>query len=140
MSEAIKVEGLKEFIKAVKQADRELGKAIRLAFNEAADLVVQRARPTVPERRGKAAGSVKASSTQKMARVSGGGARVPYYPWLDFGGRVGKSNSVSRTFKADGRYINPQYRRLRDSGAFQDVMMEELRKVAKRAGLELEDD
>ena len=139
MGEAIEVEGLKEFIKAVKQTDRDLGKAIRLAFNEAADMVVSRARPTVPQRRGRAAKSIKASSTQKMARVSGGGGSAPYYPWLDFGGRVGRNRSVSRRV-TDGRYIYPVYRRLRDSGAFQDVMMRELKTVAGRAGLDLEND
>jgi hypothetical protein len=59
----------------------------------------------VPRRTGRAGGTIKAASTRTEARVSEGGARAPYMPWLDFGGRVGRKNSVKRPFLKEGRYI-----------------------------------
>lgn len=41
--------------------------------------------------------------------MAGGGSRAPYYPWLEFGGRVGRKESVSRTFVPGGRYIWPSW-------------------------------
>lgn len=111
---AIKVEGLREFVRALKGLDRELPKAVRLAFNAAANIVVDDAKPGIPHRSGDAAGSVKARSTQTQARVVGGGNRAPYYPWLDFGGRVGRRHSVKRPFLTDGRYIYPAFFSNRD--------------------------
>lgn len=136
-SVAIQVSGLKEFNKALKQLDSELPKAVRLAMNEAAELVVQEARPGVPSRTGKAAKSIRAQSTRTAVRVGAGGARAPYYPWLDFGGRVGRRKATQRPFSPDGRYLYPAYFRLRDSGVFVDAMSAALAEVAKSAGLEV---
>lgn len=138
MTASVKIDGLTEFRKALKELDRDLPKALRLAFNDAANVVVDDARPRVPKgRSGKAKGSVKARSTQRYARVSGGGNRAPYYPWLDFGGRVGKGRSVSRPFLADGRYIYRSFYKARAAGDFQDVLEESLIDVARQAGVEV---
>src|SRR5689334_15341087 len=83
--EPIKITGLAEFNRALRRMSTDLPKALRQAQNEAAGIVVDWARPRVPVRSGRAARSVRASSTRTAARVTGGGARVPYYPWLDFG-------------------------------------------------------
>lgn len=109
MADPIKISGLKEFQRAVKQLDASIPKAMRTAFNAAADIVVQEARPEIPSRSGRAKASVKARSTQTAVRVVGGGKKAPHYPWLDFGGRVGKNRSVRRPFLADGRYIYDAY-------------------------------
>lgn len=135
MSEPIKVEGLREFNRALKRMDSDLPKAVRLAFNEAADIIVQDARPHVPARTGRARGTVKARSTQTAARVVGGGNRAPYYPWLDFGGRVGRRKSVRRPFLKDGRYIYAAYDRRK--AEFIDVMAQKLVDVAEGAGIEV---
>src|SRR5262245_21926026 len=135
MAEAVKVEGLREFVRGLKDMDRTLGKAVRLALNDAADIIVSDAKPKVPTRSGRAAGTVKARSTQTAARVVGGGNRAPYYPWLDFGGRVGRRQSVRRPFLKDGRYIYAAYDRRR--GEFIDVMAENLVDVARSAGIEV---
>lgn len=137
MAVTVQIEGLSEFRKALREVDKNLPKEIRLILNEAANLVVADAKPKVPQRSGKAAGSVRAQSTQKLARVSGGGGRAPYYPWLDFGGAVGKSNSVKRPYSKVGRYIYPVYRKKRDSGVFQDRMVEGLNELGERAGLDM---
>jgi hypothetical protein len=79
---------------------------------------------------------VKARSTQAYSRVSGGGNKAPYYPWLDFGGRVGKNKSIRRPFLKDGRYIYAAFFRGRDRYA--DVLQDALVKVAEQAGIEVE--
>ena len=132
----IKIDGLKQFRANLKVMDRELPKALRLAFNEAADIVVQDARPGIPSRSGKAKSTVKAKSTQTASRVSGGGNKAPYYPWLDFGGRVGKNKSIRRPFLKDGRYIYDSY--FRNVNRFGEVLERSLLGVAAQAGVEVE--
>lgn len=135
MTSAVRIEGLRELQRGLKSLDRDLPKALRLAFNDAADIIVDDAKPRVPRLTGRAAGTVKARSTQTAARVTAGGSRAPYYPWLDFGGRVGRRRSVRRPFLKDGRYIYNAYFRRRDSGEFQDALQDALVQVARRAGL-----
>ncbi len=136
-SAAIRITGLKEFNKALKTLDSDMPKAVRLAMNQAADVVVQEARPGVPTVTGKAAKSIRAQSTRTAVRVTEGGARAPYMPWLDFGGRVGRRKATVRPFSPDGRYLYPAYYRLRDSGVFVDAMSKALAEVARSAGLEV---
>jgi hypothetical protein len=73
--------------------------------------MIDYAKPQVPSRSGAARGSMKARSTQREARISAGGGRAPYYPWLDFGGHVGRAGGVSRPFYREGRYIYPTLRK-----------------------------
>jgi hypothetical protein len=127
---------LREFVRGLKQMDRELPKAVRLAFNDAADIIVQDARPRVPAQSGRARGTVKTRSTRTMARVVGGGSRAPYYPWLDFGGRVGRRRSVKRPFLKDGRYIYRAYDLHKNE--FIETMRDNLLDVARSAGIEVE--
>jgi hypothetical protein len=136
MTDPIKIDGLAEFRRNLKTLDRELPKALRLAFNEAADIVVKDAVPGIPRRTGRAAKTVKARSTQTMSRVSGGSARVPYYPWLDFGGRVGRNKSVSRPFLKEGRYIYASY--FRNRSRYVEVLEKSLVQVAAQAGVEVD--
>lgn len=138
--DAIRIVGLRDFTKSLKAIDGQLPKTVRLALNESADLVVKKAKPQFPFKIGRARKSVRVASTRTMARVAMGGNRAPHAPWLDFGGRVGRNNSVRRPFKKDGRYVYPTYRRLRDSGEFERVLDEALRRVAADAGLEIEID
>lgn len=131
----LRIEGLKEFNRSLKALDSELPKAVRLALNSAADVVVSDAKPRVPSKGGRARGTVKARSTRTESRVVGGGNRAPYYPWLDFGGRVGRRHSVKRPFLKHGRYIYNAY--FRNRGEYQKVMEAELLDVAKRAGFDV---
>ncbi len=137
-TEAIRVKGLKEFQKSIKEIDKELPKALRVAFNKAADLVTEDAKKRVPTRSGKAARSIKSRSTQVEARVVGGAKSAPYYPWLDFGGKVGRKKSINRPYKKRGRYLYAAYFQHRDSGDFQDALLSGIREVAADAGLELD--
>lgn len=135
--EVIRIEGLKEFRAMLREADRNLPKGLRLAGNKAADIVVREARPRVPLGPGiggHARDSVRAASTQTAARVKGGGKRYPYYPWLDFGGSVGRKRSVHRPFLKTGRYI---WRAFVDNKTeVHEQLRESLTEVARSAGLE----
>jgi hypothetical protein len=138
MADAVRVEGLAEFRRGLKGISKEAPKGLRLALNEAADLVVSTALPKIPRRTGRAAASLKAASTQTASRVRAGSGRAPYYPWLDFGGRTGKNKSVARPFYKDGRYIYKAYFDLKSSGQFQAALEKAIVDVARRAGLEVD--
>lgn len=105
--EPIKVTGLKEFTRDLRKISADLPKVLRLANNDCATLIVDWAKPRVPTKTGAAARTVKAASTRSEVRVKGGSNKAPYYPWLDFGGRVGRKRSVKRAFYSDGRYLYP---------------------------------
>lgn len=135
MGQAIRVEGLAEFNRGLRKMDADLPKALRVAMNEAAGVVVDYARPKIPRRSGRAAGSVRVASTRTAVRVRAGGARVPYYPWLDFGGRVGRNRSVVRPFLSDGRYLWKGLAVKRVE--FTAVLERSLLDVARSAGIEV---
>lgn len=135
----IRVTGLREFRAGLRRMDKALPKGLRTAGNEAADLVVAEARPKVPlgpGRGGHARSSVRAASTQSAARVRGGGRRFSYYPWLDFGGAVGRNRSVRRPFLKEGRYIWAAFadNRRRVEDELQDALV----RVARGAGIEVD--
>lgn len=132
-SDAITVKGLREFKTALRKFDGESHKKLRVAQNDAAQLVVNKARPKVPVRSGKARNSMRVASTQTATRIRAGGKRVPYYPWLDFGGRVGKNNSVNRPFIKQGRYIFPTYSA--NKGKVQDILAKRIEELARESGL-----
>jgi hypothetical protein len=132
---AVRVEGLKAFTRAVKDVDRELPKAVRLANNRVVQIIVDGVQPKVPVKTGKARATVKAKSTRTAARISAGSKRAPYYAWLDFGGKTGIDGSVVRPFYKQGRYIYPTYSANRDRVV--EVMVEEYAAIAREAGLEV---
>jgi len=135
MIEPIEIQGLREIVRALREVDANLPKQLRLVANEAANIVVDSARPTVPKRTGRAAASIRAQSTRTAARVTSGGRRAPYMPWLDYGGKVGRNDSASRPFEPDGRYVYPAFRRERQR--FEKVMRDRLAEVVRGAGLEM---
>jgi hypothetical protein len=91
--------------KELRALDRKSTKAIKVAGDVAAAIVVAEARPRVPVVSGRARRTVKVASTTTVARVAGGSKAVPYYGWLDFGGRAGPGRRQSRPFIRSGRYI-----------------------------------
>jgi|SRR5689334_3043361 len=137
MSEAIKITGLSEFTRNLKRLDAEVPKLQRKALNDAAEIVLGYARPRIPHRSGRAAASLKAKSTQTAVRVAAGGTKAPYYPWLDFGGRVGRKKRTKRPFIGEGRYIFPALRAKREE--FEAAVQAALVASAKAAGFEVSD-
>lgn len=136
MADPIKIDGLDAFVRNLKVIEADLPKTLRGAMNEAADLVVAYARPKIPTRSGRAARSLRVASTQKRARIRAGGSRAPYYPWLDFGGRVGRRKSVRRPFLKDGRYIYAGFFARRRE--FEQVLTRGLLDTVRRAGIEVD--
>lgn len=109
----IQVRGLRELRGALRGIEKTLGPELRKGLNEVADVVLDTARPLVPTRSGKARASLKAGSTEKAVQIKAGGAKAPYWGWLDFGGKVGHNKSVKRRFITEGRYIYPTLTRKR---------------------------
>jgi hypothetical protein len=134
-TDPIHVQGLREFQTSLKRLDSDMPKVLRLGLNSVADVVVDVARPRVASQSGRARGSVRAKSTRTAVRVAGGGKRVPYYGWLDYGGKVGRSRSVVRPFKKEGRYLYPAYYATRDD--IPRLLEDALVDTARQAGLEV---
>lgn len=127
------VAGLSEFRKGLKGMDKDLPKTIRLALNDVAQVVVDAAKPKIPSRSGAAKGSVKAASSQTAAKISAGGTKAPYYPWLDFGGATGKQKSVKRPFYKSGRYIYVAVGEKQDE--IQKAMFKAVQQIAANNGI-----
>ncbi len=138
MVDAIRVDGLAQFSRNLKRLDADLPKALRVALNDAANVLVADARPRIPTLTGKARKSLRAASTRDKVRIRAGGRRAPYYPWLDFGGKVGRNKAVARPFYKDGRFIYKSYRDLTRSGKFQTTLTGALLDVVRQAGIEVD--
>lgn len=113
--EPVRIDGIRDLQAALKAIDGESQKQLRVVFNAAGAIVVHAAQAKVPVVTGKAKASVRATSSQREARVSFGSARVPYAGWLEYGGRVGHgrvgkgTGRQLRTYMPGGRYVYPSY-------------------------------
>jgi hypothetical protein len=71
----------------------------------------------MPEQSGAAKRSVKPSYSGSYLAIRAGGAKAPYYGWLDFGGTLGPSggrrNTQHRAVFKKGRYLYPAIARKR---------------------------
>jgi bacteriophage HK97-gp10 putative tail-component len=130
----IQVTGLRDLQKGLRQIDRDLPKELRKGLNEVAEVVITAARPLVPRRTGRAQESMKVRSTQRAAQIAVGGTVAPYFPWLDFGGRVGRAKAVRRPFLKEGRYIYPTLKAKRPE--LNEKIDEMLRRLAEQAGFD----
>lgn len=133
-TDPIRIEGLRELQATLRALDGESQKLLRGTLNEAAETVAAGARRRVPTRTGRAKGSVKTASSQREARVKAGSAKVPYFGFLDYGGRVGIGRSVSRPFVRSGRYVYPAYDANRDS--IMKGLSDSIGRLITRAGLD----
>jgi len=133
---AVRVAGLRQYARSLKQVDGELPKALRTALNGVAEVVLDTAKIDVPQRSGRAVRSMQARSTRTEVRLQAGGPKAPHYPWLDFGGHVGRKKATYRPFLADGRYIYPAYYQHYDE--IPDLLAKAFKQVAEAGGLEVE--
>lgn len=131
--ETIRITGIREFQKALKDMDKELPKQLRVALNAASQLVVDYAVPRVPTKTGRARRSLKVRSSQREARVAAGGRTAPYYAWLDFGGTLPRGGK--RPFYTQGRFVYPGLAANRDE--IQSALEVALTDLARHAGLEV---
>lgn len=134
--DAIRVSGLAELNKSLRKMSKDAPKQLRLVGNDAAEIVVDATKPDVPKDTGHAARTVRAASTRTAAQVRAGGPRAPYYPWLDFGGRVGPNRKTYRKFIKAGRYIHPNYVDNRDQ--VRERLEDGLVRVITASGLSLD--
>lgn len=135
--EPIKISGLREFQAALKAMDGESQKKLKVALDEASRTVAQGAARRVPHKTGRAAASLRAQSSQREAKVVGGSKKVPYYGWLDFGGRIGRNKSQRRPFVQGGRYMYPAFSANRES--IHKALDKSLKELVRAAGLEVTD-
>jgi hypothetical protein len=135
VEQKISVVGLAQLNKGLRAIGTEAPKELRLALNEAANLLVAKVRPKIPAVSGAARASVKAASTRTSARVSVGGKKAAYFPWLDFGGqgRI-KGRPAPRPFISEGRYVYPTLADIRPE--IEAQLQKSLSAVIRNAGLE----
>jgi hypothetical protein len=132
----IRVRGLKELQGAFRTIDGELPKELRVEFKAIAMSVAEKAARDVPRLTGAAARSIKPRATQKGFGLAAGGDKAPHYPWLDFGGRVGRNRSIARPVIAGGRYLYPTIAENREEiGEATDAA---IKRAVARAGFDQE--
>jgi len=147
----VEVTGVRELNKALKKVDTNLSKELKTGFKGIAQHVVDRVKPKVPRRSGKAASSYKARGTQRGGAIAFGGTKAEYAPWLDFGGGkagargvtssdpIGHKKSTTgfkRPFIKEGRYLYPTIVEERDEIIHMtDQLVEH---VVKSAGFDTE--
>lgn len=104
MAEAqwIKAAQASELRTALREVSDEIADLVHSELEDIARTVAASARSKVPHRSGAAQSSYRAVG----AAVSWGEG-VPYVPWLEFGGKVGRKDSVKRPFVRKGRYVYP---------------------------------
>lgn len=143
VSAGVKVSGLREVVAAMKQADADIPKRLREYLLPIARMVASGASAKVERDTGAAAGSLTARAGQRGASVAFGGSSAPHYPWLDFGGSVGRghrpgvpwSGSVRRDFIKGGRYVYPTIEEHREE--IGEAVLDAVARAATDAGLEV---
>lgn len=115
----VEVRGLKELSAAFQQLDDDTAQRLKASMLDISQGVVSVATALVVADvgSGKASSSIKAKASTRGASIAFGGTRAPYFPWLDFGGSVGRghkvgvawSGAIIRDWKGrpagDGRYV-----------------------------------
>jgi len=130
----VEVRGIRELSRAFKRVDAELPKEMKAAFLRIAGTVADVARGKVPVISGKAASSIKPRASARGASIVFGGTVAEYYPWLDFGGRVGRNKSIVREVIPGGRYVYPAIASQKDETAA--AVEKAVDQVARHAGFE----
>lgn len=139
---SVKVTGIRELQRALRQVSDEAPRELRDEFRKLAERIAGKVADRVPHVSGRAAGSVKPRATQRGASIAVGGQAAPYYPWLDFGGSVGRghrpgiswSGAVKRMAQDGGRYLYPTLRDENES--IRKDLDQVLGRLASKAGFE----
>lgn len=135
MAAGITIRGLDEFRGELARLEASTPKALAMATSACAEMGADDARRRVPTRTGRARASVRVKVTAAGATIMGGDSRAPYFPWLDFGGAVGRGHAVRRPYLGDGRYIYFAYQQTKSR--YLEVLSKSLRSAVEGAGLEV---
>ena len=152
----VQIDGLRELRNAMRTAERGSQQAIARHLKAVAGRIADDVRSRVPASAGgkaasnpfapgSARASVRAFASSDGAGVRGGGAQAPYYPWLDFGGSVGRghregvawSGATTRPWlgrPGRGRYVYEVIHE--EGGAILAAVMEALDEAELEAGWE----
>ena len=98
----VKAAQASELRTALREVSDEVGDLVQSLMEDIAKEVAADARSRVPTRTGTAAASYRASG-----ETISFGTGVPYVPWLEFGGSVGRKKSIHRPYQRRGRYVYP---------------------------------
>jgi hypothetical protein len=127
----VRIQGLNELRRALKQVDSGLPKEMKRGFARIAERIVSKVAPKVPSRSGRARASLTARAS---GAIAAGGSKAQHYPWLDFGGSVGRHKSIKREFVPQGRYLYPTIGE--ESGRIKEDVDAVLVRLIEAAGFE----
>jgi hypothetical protein len=107
LSPAIQKEFAKEMQKVAGYVVAEVRGEMQKSYAETAAETGRKSRST-----GRAQSSVRPHFSGNSLYISAGGARAPYYPWLDFGGKgvVGWPRKIRVATSGHGRYMKKNKR------------------------------
>jgi hypothetical protein len=137
----IRVIGVKDLQKALRDVDKDLPKELAAGLAEASEIVLNAARPLVPRKSGEAQDSMKVRKQQRGAAIAVGGSKAPHFGFIEFGGTVGRGHvprsgggAIKRPFITEGRSIYPSLREKRPE--VEAKIDEVLKDMATKAGFE----
>jgi hypothetical protein len=130
----VEVRGIRELQRAFKQVESGLPKALRGEFLGIAQRVASSAASRVERLTGRAASSIVPRASTRGASIAFGGQRAEHYPWLDFGGAVGRRRSIVRPVVAGGRYVYPAIAEHQEETAA--AVDQAIERTAERVGFE----
>lgn len=108
----INITGLRELRSALRKVDKTILPELREGLKDAVNIVARDVKATMPHKTGRAAASVRATAGGNTIYLKAGGARVPYYGWLDFGGKL-PDKSVSGAHAMDGGSLTHPVKKVR---------------------------
>lgn len=133
--EAVRIEGLRDFVKELRQVDTAFPKEMRLAGKDVADPIAAKTRASFaggPGSARKAAPSVKAGATQTGAYIKIGGGGYPTTMGNEFGSvRYKQFPAWSGSGPGAGYHLYPTIRASRPE--IEKQYLEAIERVARKA-------
>lgn len=128
----LQVQNLGQVSRALRAVGAEAVSDIKTLGAKAGDIVAEDARRRAPVRSGRLRDSIRSTGQARGAVVRGGKASVPYFGWIDFGGKRGSSRAI-RPFLRRGRILYPAIDARRKEVV--EVYADGLRKIIKKHNL-----
>ena len=113
MGVEVRVRGTAKLAAEIGLLKGRLPRVVKQAARDAAKPVLRDTKamvPIGPAKGGHAKSSLRIVTSRGGIAIRGGGGRFPYYPWLEFGGGVGRNKRTFRQRAPGGRYLFPALR------------------------------